>query len=326
MNKHYLKIIIMVLNELSLQYNDREELQEATVEMAYLKDNHIVKNILIQAMDLLTELEAYEWIDNVLDFFPPAVIYSHSPSNSQLEALAAFELVCHSHTNRKIIKAGYLPGGAAREIMRNSILLKDNMINPSLEPYCRQILEEMDKDEIISDTLAVMYTRELYKVQHIVEYRNEDKEPIKFRNMDFILKNLPHKGIPANRDTAKNLQSYYKDTQMHEFDHQCPICGANVPAMLIASHIKPFRDCAHIFECADHNNGLLLCRNHDYLFDQGYFSLNEDGTLLYSEPLKRIEDFNSRFNLKDDYVLPEIYQTENRMKYLEYHRANILKK
>jgi predicted restriction endonuclease len=65
---------------------------------------------------------------------------------------------------------------------------------------------------------------------------------------------------------------------MHEFDHQCPICGTNIPAMLIASHIKPFRDCAHIFECADHNNGLLLCRNHDYLFDQGYFSLNEDGT------------------------------------------------
>ena len=49
-------------------------------------------------------------------------------------------------------------------------------------------------------------------------------------------------------------------------------------------HIS-FRDCAHIYEAIDHDNGLLLCRNHDYLFDQGYFTFDENGYIIFSEEL-----------------------------------------
>ena len=49
---------------------------------------------------------------------------------------------------------------------------------------------------------------------------------------------------------------------------------------------KPFRDCAHIYETATHDNGLLLCRNHDFLFDQGYIMfLTSDGTIIISKAL-----------------------------------------
>ena len=68
---------------------------------------------------------------------------------------------------------------------------------------------------------------------------------------DFLLKIMPKRGIPTNRDISKDLQVFFKDTLMHEFDRTCPICGIHMPHKLIASHIKPFRDCAHIFEAAD---------------------------------------------------------------------------
>lgn len=325
MNKHYFKIIITLLNELSLQYNDIEQLWKAAVDQAPLKDQNISEAEITTAMEKLDKLEAYEWISDTLDFYPPVIVYARSPSNSVLEALAAYEIVCRNPDNRTILKAGYLPGGEYRAFMDATMLIKDGQINPFISVYCDRILKESEEDTIITETLSVLYTTELYKIQHITEYRNEESETIQFKNKEFIYNHLPQKGIPANRDTAKNLQAFYKDTQMHEFDHMCPICGINVTSMLIGSHIKPFRDCAHIFECADHNNGLLLCRNHDFLFDQGYFSIAEDGSLIFCEDLKKTENFESRFNFRDHYFLPERFRTYNRMQYLEYHRKVIFK-
>ncbi len=325
MNKHYFKIIITLLNDLSLQYNDRFELWKATVSQAPLKDQRITEEDVNTAIEKLETLNAFEWVNGTLDFFPPVIVYARSPSNSVLEALAAYEIVCRNSSNRTILRAGYLPGGEFRAFMESTMLIKDNQINPSISSYCARILEDCEEDEIITETLAVLYTNELYKIQHITEYRNEDISTIRFKNKEFIMDHLPQKGIPVNRDTAKNLQAFYKDTQMHEFDHMCPICGINITSMLIGSHIKPFRDCAHIFECADHNNGLLLCRNHDFLFDQGYFSIAEDGSLIFCEEIKKTENFASRFNFQVHYFLPERYRTYNRMQYLAYHRQFIFK-
>ena len=93
--------------------------------------------------------------------------------------------------------------------------------------------------------------------------------------------------------------------------------------MLIASHIKPFRDCAHIYEAIDHNNGLLLCRNHDYLFDQGYFTFDENGYILLSKQLLEKEDLNTSYAIQKNYRLPEQYLTKERKLFLQYHKEHI---
>ncbi len=146
--------------------------------------------------------------------------------------------------------------------------------------------------------------------------------------IDYKYKNIihgiiPRKGIPHDRDETKALQVFYKDTLFHEFDHSCPICGINIPHMLIASHIKPFRDCAHIYEAIDHDNGLLLCRNHDYLFDQGYFTFDENGYIIFSEELLEKDNLDSAYSLRKNYRLAECYLSENRMKFMAYHREFI---
>ena len=60
-------------------------------------------------------------------------------------------------------------------------------------------------------------------------------------------------------------------------------------AVLIASHIKPWKD-SDENERLDIDNGLLLCPNHDKAFDRGYISFDDNGliitTIQYNDEIK----------------------------------------
>lgn len=65
----------------------------------------------------------------------------------------------------------------------------------------------------------------------------------------------------------------------------CCLCNVNDKNFLVASHIKPWAK-SNSEEKLDVNNGLLLCPNHDKLFDGGWISFNDDGHILISDELK----------------------------------------
>lgn len=64
----------------------------------------------------------------------------------------------------------------------------------------------------------------------------------------------------------------------------CRLTGVSDPHYLIASHIKPWRDCTDL-EKLDGCNGLLLSPHVDRLFDRGFISFEDDGTVLKSPHL-----------------------------------------
>ena len=96
------------------------------------------------------------------------------------------------------------------------------------------------------------------------------------------------------------------------------ICGLDIRTLLIASHIKPWSD-ADDYEKQDSNNGLLLCANHDALFDKGYISFDYNGKIKISNLIDKsyYEKLNVDKNIK-------IKLNEKQNKYMEYHRKNIL--
>ena len=59
----------------------------------------------------------------------------------------------------------------------------------------------------------------------------------------------------------------------------CRVTGLARQEFLIASHIKPWRDCDHQ-ERLDGANGLLLSPHIDKLFDRHWISFDRDGHLL----------------------------------------------
>lgn len=69
------------------------------------------------------------------------------------------------------------------------------------------------------------------------------------------------------------------------------------PRLLIASHIKPWKDSTNE-ERLDVNNGLPLCLNHDTLFDKHLISFDADGKIVVSDTLKEIDRVFKNVNLK----------------------------
>ena len=60
----------------------------------------------------------------------------------------------------------------------------------------------------------------------------------------------------------------------------CRVTGLARQEFLIASHIKPWRDCDHQ-ERLDGANGLLLSPHVDKLFDRHWISFDSDGQLIW---------------------------------------------
>jgi predicted restriction endonuclease len=120
-------------------------------------------------------------------------------------------------------------------------------------------------------------------------------------------------------------QGLFRDNMLKKYNCKCALCGVNQPELLIASHIKPWSksDCN---EKLSASNGLLLCPNHDKLFDQGYISFEDNGSIVISPIL----DENNRifFNInKAMKINPDILSDFEQMKYfLSYHHKNIFQK
>ena len=65
----------------------------------------------------------------------------------------------------------------------------------------------------------------------------------------------------------------------------CRLTGLANPALLVASHIKPWRVCASASERLSGANGLMLAPHVDRLFDKGLISFQDDGKVLRSSLL-----------------------------------------
>jgi len=121
-------------------------------------------------------------------------------------------------------------------------------------------------------------------------------------------------------------------SNVEEIERACRLTKITNPALLIASHIKPWRSCQTANERLDGMNGLLLTPDADLLFDRGFITFQDDGEVRVS----------SRFDTEDlrrlglgDLTLPRIELSEAPMPwrtaafapeqctYLDYHRTAV---
>lgn len=133
----------------------------------------------------------------------------------------------------------------------------------------------------------------------------------------FVTDDVYIKGI-VNLRTKQGL---FRQLLLNSREHKCEICNINDKDFLIASHIKPYSKFKNDLQSvADVDNGLLLCPNHDLLFDKGLISFCNNGKLLISTHLDEatIELFGLSTDIK-------INVNERKMKYLSYHREFIFK-
>ena len=99
----------------------------------------------------------------------------------------------------------------------------------------------------------------------------------------------------------------------------CSITGCKLTNILIASHIKPWRN-SNNPERLDVFNGLLLTPNYDKLFDLGFISFGNNGEIIFSKEFPKSE----RQLLGIDNRNHLIFVDERHFQYLEFHRENRL--
>jgi putative restriction endonuclease len=119
---------------------------------------------------------------------------------------------------------------------------------------------------------------------------------------------------------------------VEKLERACPLTGVTNPALLIASHIKPWRACNSIEERLDGQNGLLLTPDADLLFDRGFISFRDEGAVLVSrrvdhEDLRRLGLKHiawSQFEVSEA-GLPWVQSVgrPERASYLAYHRSEV---
>ena len=133
------------------------------------------------------------------------------------------------------------------------------------------------------------------------------------------------KDVEKERETktfTRIGQGKYREDLKRLWNYSCSVTGCRIDEVLIASHIKPWRDCTENNEWLNPYNGLLLVPNLDSLFDKGYISFSDDGVIMISNKIGASEykslGINTKMRLR--FVL------EEHKAFLQYHRENIFLK
>lgn len=345
MRKVLFKKILSILDYIEIKSIGLKKAITETEDRLQQEGYRLQRKEIEKLFNLLIKFHYLKQTKHGIDLSPVATILCKSNQGSDVEALAIFECIIqykeyfdfmeqwinNNEAYHKVDLYNEMDEHSVQLLCSSTLVdVKDDeyfKLHVSYLPLMKQILEEIREGKAyLSLTLGALFARSIVNQKDHGDYKNIDEPMIAYPHKKELLKIIPKRGIPKSRDETKSLQSFYKDTLFHEFEHCCPLCGIDLPYMLIASHIKPFRDCAHIYEAIDHNNGILLCRNHDFLFDQGYFTFDDNGYIILSNELLEKEDLLQSYALSKNTRLDPRFLTIERRLFLEYHRKHIFQK
>jgi hypothetical protein len=116
-------------------------------------------------------------------------------------------------------------------------------------------------------------------------------------------------------------QDLFRNALMDYWQGRCCVTGLAVPALLRASHIKPWAKCQSDDERLDVFNGLLLAPHIDALFDGGWVSFSDQGTLLVSSSLPCAA--RKQLGLSPEWTIRKLKPAH--VPYLVFHRTSELR-
>ena len=128
--------------------------------------------------------------------------------------------------------------------------------------------------------------------------------------------------LPATEKSAlvqsRIGQGPFRDNLLVYWERSCAVTGLDLPRLLCASHIKPWRD-SNNAERLDLYNGLLLGPAYDAAFDKGFITFGPDGIMQVSGRLSDVQ-LNGLGIVKSASIRK--IEDEHRV-YLGYHNENI---
>lgn len=84
-------------------------------------------------------------------------------------------------------------------------------------------------------------------------------------------------------------QDAFRATVLNSYGNKCCITGINNPKLLVASHIKPWKDSDSATEKTNPRNGLCLNSLHDKAFDCGLITIDKTFHVIISQNLVKTD-------------------------------------
>lgn len=206
-----------------------------------------------------------------------------------------------------------------------------SLMTVDLKDYPKGYLTKEELDDVYKKVVDIDFVERKYnQLGHLMNLLSK-LDDLRTHDGALYFKTDADRLFGDDADTRKNvrdpyLQRVYKSELEEEsiaFYHsetaKCMLEGIAHP-VLIASHIKPYKDSKEN-EAFDVNNGLLLSKNTDSLFDLGYITFNPDGTIQTAEALPQdVIDYITKYRLNPAFI------NDKRMDYMKYHRAQVFEK
>jgi len=151
-----------------------------------------------------------------------------------------------------------------------------------------------------------------------IDYRRRESSEELEHDINDILKDRSIKAADrTSYISARVGQGKYR-SKLITYWGKCALTGYSDVRLLVASHIKPWRD-SNNTERLDPYNGLLLLPNFDKALDLGYITFTDKGVLKASEfiEMPRILGINKKM---------KIQVASEHQDYLAYHRENVFEK
>lgn len=128
-------------------------------------------------------------------------------------------------------------------------------------------------------------------------------------------------GLPRSTEAERLViqrrgQEIFRASLLRYWQGRCPLTGIAEEALLRASHIVPWKDCADDAERLDVHNGLLLSALWDAAFDRGLVTFSDEGAPRFSPRLSA----SARAHLH--WQQPLALTPQHREK-LAWHRARV---
>ena len=178
-------------------------------------------------------------------------------------------------------------------------------------------LDKIIFEEFHNDWEELSYKAQLIKADFIGTTINK-------LNKEFTIdiESLPEGSDVAIETKRRVGQYFFRTAVLAAYGNSCCITGLRAPELLVASHIKPWKDSDEKTERTNPKNGLCLNALHDKAFDRGFITLDNDYKIIVSERLKefpmdlKTKDWLVSYD-KKTIVLPDKFLPDK--EFIQYH-------
>ena len=247
------------------------------------------------------------------------------------ETILAFDLYCKvpfskiSKTNKEIIELANLLGRTPSSVglkMDNLASFDPNLISQNIKGM--QHASKLDK-EIVEEFFGDWEELSYQAHQIISRYKQVDLISL---NPEIEIEKIPEGSNVEKEVKVRVGQTFFRTSVLNSYENTCCVTGIKEPALLIASHIKPWRDSNPKTERTNPHNGLCLNSFHDRAFDKGFITLDKEYKIIIS---KRVSEVAMDAQTKDWF-----YSYENKQivlprkmapwkQFIEYHNDVIFR-